>query len=312
MTGNVLVTPRSLTEGSGIAYLGPVEAAGYRVVLGPRGRQPSEDELADLLPGCVGYIAGAERIGSKALSTAGSLRVISRNGSGIDNIDLAATDARGIAVLRAIGANAQGVAELAIALILDALRQVSAADRALRAGAWDRPIGREAARRQLGIVGYGAIGQRVGELARLLGMTSLVYDPARSPDTMANGLVFVARLEEVLAACSIVTLHCPPAPDGRHLIGTAELARMPRGAVLVNTARWSLVDRDAVLAALDDGTLNAYATDTFEHEPPGKDPIVEHPRTIVTPHLGAATVESVQRAAEAAVNNLLEALGVGA
>jgi phosphoglycerate dehydrogenase-like enzyme len=312
MTGNVLVTPRSLTEGSGTAYLGPVEAAGYRVVLGPRGRQPSEDELADLLPGCVGYIAGAERIGSKALSAAESLRVISRNGSGIDNIDLAATDARGIAVLRAIGANAHGVAELAIALILDGLRQVSAADRALRAGAWDRPIGREVARRQLGIVGYGAIGQRVGELAMSLGMTCLAHDPFRPPDAAADGVALVARLADVLATCSIITLHCPPPPDGRPLIGAAELARVPRGAVLVNTARWSLVDRDAIVAALDDGTLSAYATDTFEHEPPGNDPLVAHPRTVVTPHLGAATVESVQRAAEAAVNNLLEALGAEA
>ena len=310
MRGRILVTPRSLTAGPDRALLNPLEQAGYELVLGPAGRQPSQAELIALLPGCVGYLAGVEPVSEDVIMSADVLRVISRNGAGIDSIDRRAAEARGIQVVRAAGSNARGVAELALALILAGLRQLSFSDRAIRAGRWDRIRGREAAERVLGIVGYGAVGRTVASLAGAIGMSCVAYDPFVDARTVNLGSVrLLASLDDVLGASIAVTLHCPPSPSGQPLIGSREIDLMPRASVLVNTARWSLVDPGAVVWALDSGQLAAYATDTFAVEPPVLDRLVMHERTILTPHLGGFTDESVGRAAQAAVRNLLEALG---
>lgn len=309
MNGRVLVTPRSLTGGTDRALLDPLEQAGYEVALGPTGRQPTEAELIALLPGCIGYLAGVEPVGAPVLAAADALRVISRNGAGTDNIDMATAAARGIRVVRAGGANARGVAELTIALILAGLRQIPRTDRLVRCGKWDRPRGRELAGRTLGIVGYGSIGRQVAALATALGMHCLAYDPFVDADVEGSASARLVRsLDDALRNSDVVTLHCPPLPSGEPLLGDRELRLIPRGGVLVNTARWSLVDVPAAVRALDESHLAAYATDTFATEPPELDALVTHERAIVTPHIGGLTDESVRRAGEAAVANLLAAL----
>ena len=309
MNGRVLVTPRSLTGGTDRALLEPLERAGYEVALGPTGRQPTETELMALLPGCIGYLAGVEAVGAAVLAAADVLRVISRNGAGTDNIDMATAAAHGIRVVRAGGANARGVAELTIALILAGLRQIPLTDRLVRSGKWERPRGREAAGRMLGIVGYGSIGREVAALATAFGMHCLAYDPFvdAGPGGSASARL-VRSLDDALRDSDVVTLHCPPLPSGEPLLGDRELRLIRRGGVLVNTARWSLVDVPAAVRALEEGRLAAYATDTFATEPPELDALVTHERAIVTPHIGGLTDESVRRAGEAAVANLLTAL----
>lgn len=304
----VLVTPRSLTRDPG-PELARLEAAGYEVVLGPAGRQPTEAELIALLPGCVGYLAGVEPITRRVLEAAGVLRAISRNGAGVDAIDLEVAAEHGIRVERAGGANARGVAELAIALVLAALRHLPSSSAALAAGRWERRLGREAAGLPIGVVGTGAIGREVLGLAAALGMRPLASDVAPPPDLLAAGVVPFLPVEELLASADVVSLHCPPSPDGRPLVGAPQLALARPGLVLVNTARASLVDLDAVEAALDDGRLGAFATDVFAVEPPAPSALLGHPRVIATPHVGGYTGESVARAAAAAVDNLLTALG---
>ena len=303
--GKVLVTPRSLTEAGleSIAELAPVRERGYELVAGTPGRLPTEDQLLEVVPGCVGWLAGVERISERVLSSATELRVISRNGVGTDAIDMAAAERAGVRVERAVGANSQGVAELALLLSLSCLRHVPWSSAALASGRWERRQGTELADCTVGIVGVGAIGRRTAEIFHALGSRVVGYDPY-----VTDADVRMTELDDLLAASDVISLHCPPSADGRPLLDAARLRRVAPGAVLVNTARSALVDDDAVLAALESGALSAYAVDAFDEEPPKLTALLRHPRVIATPHLGGYTEASVRRATAQAVENLLRVL----
>jgi D-3-phosphoglycerate dehydrogenase / 2-oxoglutarate reductase len=305
----ILVTPRSLTETGldNVPELKPLRASGYQLVAAPAGRVPTEEELLELVPGCVGWLAGVERIGARVLEVAKDLRVISRNGAGTDAIDLEAAERAGVRVERAAGANAQGVAELAFALALSALRHVPWSAAALRAGGWRRWQGRELQDCIVGVVGLGAIGRRLAGLFDSLGSRVIAYDPFAPAER--NARISLVDLPELLASSDVVSLHAPPPADGRSLLDAARMAAIARGAVLVNTARSALVDDEAVLAALEDGTLAAYAVDAFDSEPPELTPLLQHERVLATPHIGGYTTGSVRRATTIAVENLLAVLG---
>jgi D-3-phosphoglycerate dehydrogenase / 2-oxoglutarate reductase len=305
----ILVTPRSLTETGldNVLELKLLRASGYQLVAGPAGRVPTEEELLDLVPGCVGWLAGVEQIGVRVLEAAKDLRVISRNGVGTDAIDLEAAERAGVRVERAAGANAQGVAELTLALALTALRHVPWSAAALRAGGWRRWQGRELQDCIVGVVGLGAIGGRVAGLFDGLASRVVAYDPFAPAEQIAR--IRRVDLDDLLASSDVVSLHAPPPADGRPLLDAARMAVMGRGAILVNTARSALVDDDAVLAALEDGRLSAYAVDAFDSEPPELTPLLQHERVLATPHIGGYTTGSVRRATTLAVENLLAVLG---
>jgi D-3-phosphoglycerate dehydrogenase len=305
----ILVTPRSLTETglNTVPELKPLRASGYQLVAAPAGRLPTEEELLELVPGCVGWLAGVERIGTRVLEAAKDLRVISRNGAGTDAIDLEAAERSGVRVERAAGANAQGVAELTLAFALSALRHIPWSVAALRTGGWRRWQGRELQDCVVGVIGLGAIGGRVAGLFDSLGSRVVAYDPFASAEQVTS--IQPVDLSELLALSDIVSLHAPPPANGRPLLDAARLAVIARGAVLINTARSALVDDDAVLAALEDGTLSAYAVDAFDSEPPELTALLQHERVLATPHIGGYTTGSVRRATTLAVENLLAVLG---
>lgn len=303
----VLVTPRSLTR-SGHPALERLTEAGCEVVFSTPGVQPDEAELLQKLPGCAGYLAGVEKVSARVLEAAAeTLKAIARNGVGMDNIDLEAARRLGIPVLPAVGANSRGVAELTIALLLALARAIPFSDAHLKAADWQRRKGVELEGKVLGLVGCGRIGTQVARMACGLGMDVLAHDPYPPPEPPDG--VRLALLEEVLAAGDFLSLHCPAQADGAPLIDARVLGTMKAGAYLINTARASLLDGRAVLAALDDGRLAGLAIDVFENEPPGDDPLVRHPKVIATPHVGGYTTESVDRAVGAAVDSLLDMLG---
>lgn len=303
----ILITPRSLTA-QGHSALDRLDGEGYQVVFSTAGRQPTEDELIALLPGCVGYLAGVEPVTDRVLDAAVDLRVISRNGTGIDNIDLEAARRRGIAICRAEGANADGVAELAIGLLLALARSIAASDRIIKGGTWQRQKGMELRGKTLGIVGYGKIGRRVAEMAAGLGMNVVAHDVLVEKPLVVSERFRFAAFDDLLASSDAVSLHCPPLCNGQRLIDAATIAKMPRGAFLVNAARYDLLDVEAVTTALDDGRLAGLAIDVFDSEPPVENPLVGHPHVIATPHIGGFTEESIERAVSVAVDNLLNHL----
>jgi phosphoglycerate dehydrogenase-like enzyme len=303
----VLITPRSLTR-DGHPSLDLLKDAGYEVVFATPGKQPDEAELIELLPGCVGYLAGVEKISVKALDAASALRVISRNGSGIDNIDLEAAKRHGITICRTEGANAKGVAELTIGLMFSLARFIPFHDASMKTRTWERRKGLELESRTLGLIGCGQIGMEAAVRALGLGMEVVAY--RRHPDrSFAPSELFSwVQLDELLERSDVISLHRPANPDGTPVVTGELIGRMKKGVLLINTARASLIDERAVLEALEMGTIAGVATDVYAKEPPEDYTLIKHDRVIATPHLGGYTEESVDRATTEAVHNIIETL----
>jgi D-3-phosphoglycerate dehydrogenase len=236
---------------------------------------------------------------------AAPLRLVCCARGGPVNVDVAAASRRGIPVTNAPGRNAQAVAELTIAFALMLVRGVHASARYLVDGGQlaentyegSEFIGAEAASVTLGLVGLGNVGREVAARGRTLGFTMLGYDPVR-PTIVPPGVTMVT-LDDLLSRSELISLHARATPDNRHLLGAAAFARMPRGAFFINTARESLVDEDALAAALASGTLAGAALDVVERRPAGdRHPLLDLPNVIITPHIGGATRETLQRGAE--------------
>ncbi|MBI9106192.1 MAG: phosphoglycerate dehydrogenase [Spirochaetales bacterium] len=301
----ILVTPRSLSN-NGHPALENLREAGYEVVFAAPGKQPTEEELKAILPECCGYLAGVEPVGGDLLRSCAKLKVISRNGVGVDNVDLDAAGEMGISVEKAAGTNSRGVAELAITLMLSGVRSVPFSSGQIKAGGWERRKGFEVEGRTLGLIGCGQIGKYTTKMALGLDMKVLAYDLYPDESFNPSPDFRYASVEEIFASADIISLHCPP--SDKPLIDSAGLSSMKDGVLLVNTARSGLIDEDAVLDALGSGKLFGYATDVFPKEPPEMSALIAHERVITTPHIGGFTVESVDRATQTAVDNILRVL----
>lgn len=241
-------------------------------------------------------------------------RVVGRLGVGLDNIDVAACEARGIQVIPATGANAQSVAEYVLTSALLLLRGAYMATPAVAAGEWPRQAlssGRELAGKTLGLVGYGAIGQLTAKLARGLGLRVIAFDAMMDADhpIFADGAVACAGLDEVIQTADVVSLHVPLTDGTRGLLDAARIASMKRGAVLVNTARGGIVDEPALAAALRGGQLGGAAIDVFGQEPlPAAPHFAGCPNLLLTPHVAGVTAESNLRVSALIAERVLQAL----
>jgi len=266
---------------------------------------------ADLLPLVADIdawiVRGATQVTRRLIEAAPRLRWVARAGAGLDNIDVAAAKERGIGVLNVPGANAVAVAELVFGLLLGLLRHIPEGDASVRRGEWDKSrfMGRELRGKTFGIVGLGKIGRAVAQRARAFEMTCVGFDPLVSDaDIRAMG-VEPLPLDDLIARAEILTLHVPLSAETRGMIGAERLARLPKGAFLVNAARGGLVDEAALLTALESGALAGAALDVFSSEPPQGSPLVGHPKVVATPHVGAATVEAQEAVGEEIVKLLL-------
>jgi phosphoglycerate dehydrogenase-like enzyme len=259
--------------------------------------------MAELVAECSGLIVGVDAVTAEVLD-AGPLLAVVKYGSGTDNIDLKAAASRSIPIVKTGAANAASVAELTIGLILALARGITTMDRRVRSGSWSRIIGVEIAGRTIGIVGYGKIGQEVGQRATALGMNVVAHDP-----DLTQADVPLLDLDELLESSDIVSLHVPLMPATEGLIDAARIARMRPGGFLVNAARGGIVDEEAVADALETGHLAGAALDSFSHEPlPASSRLRDIDSVILTPHCGAATVEATVRAGTMAVELLVKAL----
>jgi D-3-phosphoglycerate dehydrogenase / 2-oxoglutarate reductase len=293
----VAVTPRSLRQTPG-AHLDRLHAE-VDVRFPDLDRPLDEDEMVELVRDCAGLIVGVDPVTPRVLE-AGPLRVVVKYGSGMDNIDVEAARSRGVQVSSTPGTNARSVAELAIALLLTLARNVALHDRGVRAGSWRRLTGVELAGKQLGIVGYGAIGREVARIARGLDMNVVAHDPL-----VEEADVDLVLLDELYAASDAVSLHLPLTDETRGFVGDRELAAMKSTAFLINTARGGLVDESALADALRSGRLAGAGLDGFEMEPLGNSPLRQLDNVVLSPHAGASTYDAVLRTAAQAVDQLL-------
>jgi (S)-sulfolactate dehydrogenase len=242
------------------------------------------------------------------------VRVIGRLGVGLDNIDVGACEARGIRVIPASGANAESVAEYVIAMALVLLRGAYLATAEVASGSWPRTAlsgGREASGKTLGLVGFGSIGRITAGKARSLGLQVVAHDPQLGDDdpAWARHQVRPRSLDALLAGSDVVSLHVPLTPQTKGLLGRERLARMKRGAILVNTARGGVVDEAALAALLHDGHLGGAALDVFESEPlAAGSPLAGVPRLVLTPHIAGLTLESNARVSLMVAARVAEAL----
>ena len=248
------------------------------------------------------------------LDAAPRLRVVGRLGVGLDNIDLEACRARGIAVHPATGANDLSVAEYVITATLVLLRRAWFASPQVLAGQWPRmsTIGREASGRVLGLIGFGAIARETARRAAALGMQVVAFDPLLKDDDPAWSLAARRELDALLAESDVVSLHVPLTPATRGMLGAAQFDRMRSGAVVINAARGGVLDEAALAAALRSGHLGGAALDVFEREP--LDAAAARvfdgvPNLILTPHIAGVTEESNVRVSDVTAAAVLRSLG---
>lgn len=250
---------------------------------------------------------------SAMLVRAPALKVLARSGIGYDNVDVAAATAAGVCVINTPEAPTESTAEFAVGLMFAVARRIAAADHNAKAGVWKFDpdvMGFDLAGKSLGLVGFGRIARRVAEMARSIRMQVSAFDPYVAAPAMADaGVSPCADLPELLQGTHVLSLHAPLAPNTHRLIGAEQLALLPAGAILINTARGPLVDEAAVLAALERGHLRGAGIDVWEREPvPPDHPLFRHPRVVATPHMAAYTNEGRRRSHFAAAEFVLAAL----
>ncbi len=305
MKRKILATPRSFRKSPG-RHKEMLKEAGYELVESPFQQLATEEEMIDLIRDMDGCILGLDPATAKVIAAAPRLKVISRYGVGLDNIDVEAATAAGVVVTRTIGANHVAVAEFTMGLILTLARTIIQQERIAQSGSFKAMTGVELAGSTLGIVGLGRISREVIGRAIAFGMNVLVY--SGHPDADLKGVTY-APLDSLLKESDFVSLHCTFTPDRLNLIGREALQAMKPTAYLVNTARGELVDEEALYLALKEGWISGAACDVFVHEPPLGSPLLELDNFVATPHAGARTQQAVQRMGLMASENALKVLG---
>lgn len=305
MTFRVLVASR--ISRSAVELL---KSRGFEVV---EVNEPPEEELAKLIKGFHAIIVRSKpRVTRRVIESADVLRVIARAGVGLDNIDLEAAEEKGIKVVNAPESVTQAVAELAVGLMLAVARKIAFSDRKMRSGEWVKheAVGFELKGKTLGIVGLGRIGRAVARICYYGFGMKIVYTD-RSCDREA-GREFNGEcvdLETLLRRADIVSLHVPLTPETKHMINEDRLRLMKKTAILINTSRGAVVDTNALIKALREGWIAGAGLDVYEEEPLPKDsPLLELENVVLTPHIGASSVEAQEQAGLEVAQKIIELL----
>ena len=272
--------------------------------------EATPEALSDAMPGVHGIAVRTAHLTEDILSKANALQVVSRHGVGCDRVAVDHLSGRGIPVAIASGANAQAVAEHTLMLMLSVARQLFGLDRLLRDGNWHERDGfcaNDLFNAKMLIIGFGRIGRRVAPLCKAFGMDVVVADIALDADLAESmGCRGVEDFHTELADADFITLHVPLDEGTRHLISTPEFDAMKPGAILINCARGGVVDEDALVAALDNGSLGGAGLDVFGQEPLSEHPLFERPNTVVTPHHAAASYLSKEEMARMTAQNIVD------
>ncbi len=266
-----------------------VELAGYEIILNPYGKRLTESQVTDLLDdSVVGMVAGVEPLTDAVMRGAKALKIISRCGIGLDNVDLQAAEKQGILVFSTPDAPTHAVAELTLAHILSLARRLPECDRALKQGRWQPLMGRLLSRQTVGVIGFGRIGKMVANLLHAFGSRVLVHDmlPVKAAEAIE-----IVTLDALLAQSDIVTLHLPYEPKTHHFINEETLAQMKSNSLLINVARGGLIDEEALLSAVQENRLGGVALDCFEAEP-YSGPLLVCDRVQMTSHMGSYAQEA--------------------
>jgi D-3-phosphoglycerate dehydrogenase len=318
--GDYFVSSEKLSDALKAAVNGSHELSFTELTLDwplvPFGPVDGVNEASGTVDGLIQSIDGASLVltqmapfTAKVFEKCPELRFIGVCRGGPVNVDLGAATRAGVVVSYTPARNAQAAAEFAIGLMLAAMRRIASGDAELKRGQWRgdyytyEQTGLEIQGNTVGLVGYGAIGRIVAGILNAFGANVVAFDPYADADAAAREKVTILPLDEVLRQSHIVSIHARLTPETRHLLNAANLALLPKGAVLVNSARGDLLDYSVLPALLESGQLGALALDVYDEEPPGEDwPLRHAPNVLMTPHLAGATRQTAERAATGIAN----------
>lgn len=279
------------------------------IYINETGKRLNEKELIGVLQEAEGVIAGTEPFTENVLMNSPALKVISRVGVGIDNIDLHTAEKRGIDIRNTPISPSLAVAEHTIALILSILKRVSVYNTNMRKGVYGIEPGRMLSGKKVGIVGLGRIGYKVAEFLDFFGCTICYYDPFVD-DNKVKGWTKRESLEELVSSIDILTLHASGKKDGDALINEDVFKKCKKGLIIINAARGFLVDEDALATAIENGIVAGAGMDVFSEEP-YSGILLKYPQVITTPHIASNTIESRAEMEHEAIENLIDGLRKG-
>jgi len=273
----------------------PIErliAAGCEVTTNKKGRPFTKDELIEESKGVDALIVGTDKVTKEVIDSLDpSIKIIAKHGVGFDSVDLDAAREKNIFVTNVPGSNSNEVADLAMGFLLSLARNIPIGNKELHEGIWNKRVGVSMRGKTIGVFGTGAIGLEVIKRTKGFGMKVLAYDLVQNPAVLDLGVEYVDK-ETLLKNADFITLHLPNTPETYHFISEKELNMMKENVLLVNTARAKLVDYNDLDKALTDGVVRGYATDDFEQEPTPYLEIFKHDNVVITPHIGATTIDA--------------------
>lgn len=285
----ILVTPRSFGQNNQ-NLIDTLNSSVKNVIYNPFGRILDQDELISLISDCDGLIAGLDNIDRDVLNATKQLKVISRYGVGVNNVDLKAAEEMGIIVTNTPLANSQSVAELALGLLISLLRNIPSAIDETRFGNWPKISGLSLEEKTIGIIGFGLIGRKFAQLLKGFGSILIANDPFPDREAALELGVELVSKEKLMRDSDIISLHLPLIDATRNSVDWQFLSSMKKGSYLINTSRGEIVDENALFKALNSGHLAGAGLDVLSIEPPIKNnPLFELENVLITPHMGAHT-----------------------
>lgn len=310
MKYKVLCTSRSF----GREYKDPLDLLkdnGCEIIMSQFSRQLTEDELVPIVKGIDGIIVGDDEVSAKVIEASDVLKVISKHGVGVDNIDIASAKAKGIVVTNTPGVNADAVADLIFGMIICLARRIIESDKMTKSGEWLRICGVSVWAKTIGILGLGKIGKGVALRAKGFNMKILGYDIIEDKDFNKMHSVIFCGIDEILTEADFVVITCNLTEDTKGMIGEKEFRLMKNTGYLINTSRAEIVNQNALLNALREKKIAGAGIDVYEKEPPINDPLLKLGNIITTSHIGAYTKEAIKKMGDIAAQNTLDVLMKG-
>ncbi|MGM0900364.1 MAG: phosphoglycerate dehydrogenase [Bacillota bacterium] len=285
-----------------------LQSKGYELEILSRDITSDEEEFGKAIREADALIVGIEKVTSIVLKHAKKLKVISKHGAGVDNIDLEAAEKSNIMVTNAPGANRHAVADMVFGLFLSVARSIPAVNQEVKTNQWPRYVGTEMYQKKLGVIGTGRIGKEVIRRAQGFNMKVLCYDLYPTKDLEQRGWGKYVSLKELVQESDFITIHTDLNRESESLIGKNELTLMKKSTFLVNTARGGIVDEHALYQALKNGEIKGAALDVFEKEPLLSSPLLTLPNFVATPHMAGYTEEAIREVGIITAQNVIDVL----
>ncbi len=305
----ILITPRSFASFSD-KPLKMLTERDYKIKRNNTGRPYKKEEMLKLIKDVDGIIIGIDELSAEIIEEANALKVISKYGIGLDNIDINMATNKKIVVTNTPTANIDAVVDLTFGLILSLARRIPEANKKTKSGKWEKIIGKSVWKKTIGIIGLGKIGKQVVKRAQGFEMNILVFRRNIFKDkkfAQKYGIKYV-NLEKLLQKSDYITIHVPLNDATRNMISYEELGKIKKDAFLINTSRGGIVDEEALYDALRNNKLRGAALDVYENEPLQETPLKELDNVIMTPHIGAYTEEAIENMGIQAAQNLIDVL----